>query len=339
VCSAVINSSRQQDISAALSAWYAGGGPGQFGKVAMVTLTMRHNKGHSLAALWDALSGAWNLAGSGRGWAADQLAHGELVESVVTRGKHKGQTVFKGRIGVIRVVEVTYGEKGWHVHLHAILLLPMTATDDSVQALGVSMWSRWLGGLEDRGLDCDREHGVDARLIKGDPSAALGEYFTKAVYSASMEVARSDMKKANHGNRTPFGILADVVERGDADDLDAWHEYERGSKGRRQITWSYGLRQRLLPDKPAIEMTDQELVDQDHTGDVAVELNADLWAVIVARRADWRLLAAFELSDADGYALLWELAWEAQVAGARQWARLLRESDPKRRLWQTKDAG
>lgn len=67
------------------------------------------------------------------------------------------------------------------------------------------------------------------------------------------------------------------------------------------------------------------------------ELNADLWAVIVKRRADYKVLRAFELSDADGYALLWELAWEAQVEGAREWARLLRECDPLRRRWQTKE--
>lgn len=353
VCSAVINSSRQGDISAALAAWYAGDGAGSFGRVALVTLTMRHNKGHSLAALWDALSKAWNLVASGGGWALDEMMHGQMVPgTVVASGPRKGE-VRPDKMGIplIRVVEVTYGENGWHVHIHAVLLLPMSATDESVAALGASMYGRWAAGLKDRGLSCLRygwrtgedgkkerfELGVDARLVKGDPSAALGEYFTKAVYSASMEVARSDMKKANFGNRTPFAILADLVARGDADDLDAWHEYERGSKGRRQITWSHGLRARLLPAAPVVPLTDQELADQDHDGDVVVELNADLWAVIVARRADWRLLAAFEVSDADGYALLWRLADAAQVEGAAQWARLLREPDPLRRRIQTKD--
>lgn len=350
VCSAVINANRQADISRALSAWYLGDGERSFGKVALVTLTMRHNKGHSLKALWDALSEAWNLVGSGRGWADDQMVHGERVVKMVVKssGPRPRPLVPKlcGRIPLIRVVEVTYGVFGWHVHIHAVLLLPMRATDASVAVLGVSMYGRWSAGLRARGFDSQRfgwkdgkrfELGVDARLIHGDPSAALGEYFTKAVYSASMEVARSDMKSAHYGNRTPFAVLADIVRSGDADDLDAWHEFERGSKGRRQITWSHGLRARLLPDEPAVELTDQELVDQDHDGAAVVELNADLWAVIVARRADWRLLAAFEVSDADGYALLWKLAWEAQVEGAREWARLLREADPNRHRWQKRE--
>src|SRR5665647_3504391 len=85
LCSAVISAERQGDISAALSAWYVGDGVESFGKVALVTLTMRHNKGHSLKALWDALSEAWNLVGSGAGWAADQLAHGERYVKMVVK--------------------------------------------------------------------------------------------------------------------------------------------------------------------------------------------------------------------------------------------------------------
>jgi hypothetical protein len=349
VCSAVINSSRQQDIAAALTAWYQGEDGRSFGKVSLVTLTMRHNKGHSLTALWDALSEAWHLVASGRGWADDQLVHGERFVKMVVKssGPRPRPLVPKlvGNIPVIRVVEVTYGEAGWHVHIHAILLLPMSASDASVARLGVSMYGRWSAGLKARGFNSQRfgwkdgkrfELGVDARLIHGDPSAALGDYFTKAVYSASMEAARSDMKSAHYGNRTPFAVLADVVAGGDADDLDAWHEFERGSKGRRQITWSHGLRARLLPDAPVVELTDQELADQDHDGPAVVKLNADLWAVIVARCADWRLLAAFEISDADGYALLWTLAGDAQVAGVTEWARLLAEADPNRHRWQKK---
>jgi len=150
------------------------------------------------------------------------------------------------------------------------------------------------------------------------------------------------MKKANHGNRTPFAVLADVVDQERAidaarEDLAIWHEYERGSKGRKQIVWSYGLRARLLPPKQAVELSDQEIADRDQGGDVVVELNADLWKVITGRRADWRLIKAFELSDADGYSLLWELAAAAELEGARQWAELLEQPDPLRRVWQTRE--
>jgi len=346
VCSAKIAASRQDDISRALSAWYGGVAPvgsdvvPAFGRVALVTLTMRHNKGHSLSALWGALSESWNVVASGRGWAADQLRHGEHRVAMVERrsGKDKGKLIptVRGSIPVIRVVEVTVGANGWHVHIHALLMLPRAATASSVAVLGHSMWTRWLSALEARGLDCDREHGVDIRLLKGDPGAALGEYFTKAVYQGSMEVVASGMKSAGRGNRTPFAVLADVVRLGDVDDLDTWHEFERGSKGRRQITWSHGLRARLLPDLP-VESTDQELVDVAPGGDVVAEVNGDVWRAVVRERLDWKLKRAFEVSNRDGFRLLFEIAERAADASACEWARLLAESDPSRRLWQTRD--
>lgn len=341
VCSATISAHRQSDIERALTAWYSGAATeyGDWGRVALVTLTMRHRKGQSLASLWDALAESWNLAASGAGWAADQLAHGELVfGAVYKRGSKKGLPRVKGSIPVIRVVEVTEGANGWHVHVHALLLLPSSATDETVAALGASMWARWLGALEARGLDCDRAHGVDARLFHGDPSAALGQYFTKATYQGSMEVARGDMKSARHGNRTPFALLADIVTRGDADDLDTWHEFERASKGRRQIAWSHGLRARLLPVEEVVELTDAEILERDAGGDDVAEINGDLWAAIVRRRADYKVLRAFEGSSSEGFALLWVLADAAQLDGAQQWADLLAAPpDPLRRGWQSKE--
>jgi hypothetical protein len=341
VCSAKIAATRQNDIERILSAWYGGYDGDEFGRVALVTLTMRHRKGQSLKSLWEALSQAWNLAVSGAGWADDQEVYGTLLPGTEYKsGPRKGQLrPAKVRIPVIRVVEVTHGDKGWHVHIHALLLLPSWVNDGHVDWIGQQMWNRWLAGLEARGLDCDRKHGVDARLLHGDPSAVLGEYFVKATYSASHEVARSDMKSAHYGNRTPFAILADIVDNGDADDLDTWHEYERASKGKRQITMTRGLRALLLPPDEVIELTDEEIAEQDAGGDEIAEIGRDLWSVIVARRADYKILRAFERSIRNGYRLLWLYADQANLDAKTEWARLLAEPDPKRRRLQSVDPG
>jgi len=349
VCSAKIAAQRQGDIERALTAWHGGAGGGDFGRVALVTLTMRHRKGQSLASLWAALSESWNLVVSGAGWTDDQRVYGTLLPGAEYKsGPLKGQLrAAKVRIPVIRVVEVTEGVKGWHVHIHALLLLPAAADDAVVAALGGRMFDRWAAALKDRGLSALRrvrqpdgtfkDLGVDARLLHGDPSAALGDYFVKATYSGSYEVARTDMKSAHYGNRTPFAILADIVESGDADDLDTWLEYERASKGKRQITWSRGLRALLLPADEVVELTDEEIAEQDCGGDEIAEIGRDLWSVIVARRADWRILKAFERSTHNGYRLLWVYADMAALESAAQWARLLAEPDPLRRQLQTKE--
>jgi len=51
-----------------------------------------------------------------------------------------------------------------------------------------------------------------------------------------------------------------VSELGDADALDAWHEWERVAPGKNMITYSQGLRRRLeLVD----EQTDEDIADED----------------------------------------------------------------------------
>ena len=344
VDSATINARRQSDIERALSAWYRGSCGQTFGKVALVTFTMRHNKTQGLAGLWDALGDSWHLVASGDGWTVDQSELGVMVPGTVYKsGKRKGQKrADKIRIPIIRVVEVTYGVNGWHVHIHALLLLPSSATDESVAALGSRMYSRWVGGLRARGLDATEFRGVDARLLKGDPSLALGEYFTKATYSASHEVTGSGRKGSRMGGRTPFGILADIVDQErsiDAarEDLALWHEYERASKGRRQIEWSNGLRALLLPVEELVEVTDQELVDAAAGGDEVAEIDGAVWRLITSRRFDYKLLRAFERSNRNGWRLLWLYSDAAGSDSAAHWAEMLTHPDPVRRRIQTKD--
>lgn len=321
VCSAKVAAHRNSEISRALAAWVGGTGTGSRvevrGRVALATFTMRHRKGQRLKSLWDALAKGWHAVASGRGWKTDQGLYGGA----------------RGRIPFIRVVEVTEGENGWHVHVHAILLLPAGATDESVQLLGARMLGRWTDALVSRGLSApSARRGVDIRMLHGDPSAALGEYFTKAVYRASAEVSLGTVTKdPKHGNRTPFGILADLVRTGDADDLDTWHEWERASKGRRQIAWSRGLRAELLPDEA--ELSDEEAADLDAGGDVETSIDRSLWKVIQARREDYAVLRAFEESRRAGMAYLMARSRLADTADEGLWQTLKARGVPKGRRY------
>lgn len=253
VCSAKIAAHRQAEIALAVKEAQQRGWD-----VLLVTLTMRHRAGQRLKSLWDGLGHAWHKVTSGRGWVNDQAAYGVQ--------------------GWLRVVEATYGDNGWHVHVHALVFVDRRACPliaDTPTDLGASMFARWRDALIGRGFAAPLagSGGLDVRLLTGDASG-LGDYFTKAVYSpserAGLEVARGDLKGARGGNRTPFRLLEDVVRHGDADDLDTWHEWERASKGRRQLTWSKGLRSQLCP---APELTDLEAAEADQGGDVLLVLN------------------------------------------------------------------
>lgn len=302
VCSAKILAGRAGELSTALEAWTAGGG-----RVAMVTLTMRHREGQSLRELWDGIGYAWGQVTSGRAWESTQETYGALMPRTVTRGKRKGLVVVEKRVGWVRVVEVTHGANGWHVHVHAALMLPGSTTARDVDDLGCLLFQRWRDALQRKGFAAPlaRRGGLDAKLWDG-ATGQLGDYFAKVSYDAdatklAVELARGDIKEARSGNRTPFRILADVLALGVVDDWQLWREWEKASKGKRQLTWSVGLRELLLPD--VVELTDEELAEAaELAGSVLVVITAKGWRVVAKCQLVAAVLERAEVDD-DGQQL------------------------------------
>lgn len=261
VCSNRIAQVRAEQIGTAIERW-----EGMGGKVAMLTLTMRHDRGQSLDELWSALSYAWSKVTSGRAWVRAQGEHGSRVNGKV-------------RIPWLRSVEVTHGVNGWHVHVHAMLFL---RGDADLDGLAASVFARWESALVRRGLAAPvaRQGGLHAKWFD-NAAEAVADYLTKSVYSgtpvqAGMELTRGGHKKGRKGGRTPFQILADcVIGQNDpesspakfARDMAIWYEWERASKGRRQLTWSRGLKEFLGIDD---DLTDEEIAAEDRTTDSSV---------------------------------------------------------------------
>lgn len=295
VCASKIAAERQGELAAALSTWSAAGRG-----VVMVTLTMRHDRGQSLRSLWDAQAYAWHAATSGRAWTADQQALGVVMPRTIRTGARAGEVVEEVRVPTVRVVEVTHGDAGWHVHVHALLWLARPVSDATADELGQRLFGRWSAALVRKGLRAPllRSGGMEAHAGQGDLSD-FGDYFTKAQYAGSeslaAEMVRADGKAARRQNRTPFQVAADVVALGLVDDLAIWHEWERGSRGRRQIQWSPGLRE--LVGLLHAERTDEEIAADDLAGETVAWIEAEDWARRIAcvpgRPA--ALLAALEL--------------------------------------------
>ena len=281
VCSESIQAVRQAEVAGAIETWQVGGGSVLFG-----TLTLRHNRGHGLAELWDAIGPAWNRTTSGAGvaWDGSKKVGGEV-----------GDRARFGIAGIIRLVETKVGVNGWHPHIHFLIF-----TEDALQAAGVRdlegrLFGRWEAALAKKGLSVLRSVGIDLRPVTvGD--GGLGDYFAKATYradettaaAAAYEVTGSVTKRAGKGGRTPFDLLSDVVEHGDADALDLWHEWERASLGRRQLTWSHGFRARLAEMAAAQasaaaallaeERTDEQIVEDDSlAGTVVYSWGREAW--------------------------------------------------------------
>jgi hypothetical protein len=89
------------------------------------------------------------------------------------------------------------------------------------------------------------------------------------------------MKQGKGQSRTPFELLAAVV--GEADyvegDRARWREWELGSKGRRQLTWSPGLRE-LVAVAP--ELTDLEAAALEYGGRTVAVISREEFSRITA---------------------------------------------------------
>jgi|SRR5674476_499298 len=287
VCNAKIMARRQLEIGAAVEVWKASGGEVAFG-----TQTMRHWSGHRLEDLWSALSKAWGKVTAGSSWQRDKQRFGIA--------------------GWLRVVEVTFGENGWHVHIHSLFFLESLLSATDLDVLKSSMYGRWAAALKGLGLPSPLAAGQDLRVLDGAADEQLSRYFTKAVHQAKrigLELTSTQTKTARgvHGTRSVWSFLDDVIDQGDADALDRWHEFQRASKGRRQLTWSQGLRELLglRAEKSDEEVAGEELGTKD---DDLVLITAAGWRVVIGSRLMVPILEIVERQGLSGVRALLDVS-------------------------------
>ncbi|MFR9803203.1 protein rep [Pseudonocardia sp. RS010] len=264
VCARKIGAERSADVAHVLTAVAAEGG-----SAALVTLTMRHNRGHRLSDLWDALTAAWGAVTTGRGWKDDQDRFGVL--------------------GWVRTVEVTHGPAGWHVHTHVVVALDGPTSPEMMWALGDRMFARWERKLTKIGLSAVADRGgLDVRPVRmtADSIEQVSDYIAKI----TAEITAPSAKDARNGNRSPFAILRDALATGLADDVELWWTWERVSHGRRQLTWSRDLRAWAGLHR---EKTDEEIAAEDKGGEDMIVIPRDAWEAVRTDVAD--LLDAVEI--------------------------------------------
>lgn len=288
VCSAKIRQRRATEIDTLAARWEAGGDLTQ-----MVTLTVPHHAFDSLAELWDAVADGWRKLVSGRRWMTAKRA--------------------LGIAGWTRAVEVTFGENGWHVHIHALLFIRADRpavnerTADRVRMVEQQrrrseawfrmMWLRWIERRLGRAGSPDHAARVTAGA-GGYVSKVSDDGIARGKWRIGLELARGDLKEARRAGMTPFGLLAAALDTGESEMVARWGEWERGSHGRRMLTWAVGTRD-LLGAEP--EKSDEALAAAEADGDlVAVVPGAVWWAwdrdgraaeiLSLIEREDWEAL-------------------------------------------------
>ena len=246
VCAAKIAERRRVEIIHAMDAHKAQGG-----LVSLLTLTTPHQRLDNLGDLLAKQAKALHRFWSDRGTKA-------VFEAM-------------GVLGQIRALEVTHGRNspqnnGWHPHYH-VLVFHGVAGD--LEGWGESLYLRWAECCKRAGLgEPSRAHGL--KLHDGSKAAA---YASK--WGLEDEMTKGHTKKAKAGGETPFDLLrAAMADRQDKQAMALFREFAECFKGKRQLSWSNGLKARFFVD----EKTDEELAaEKDDRAVLLGLLTVDQW--------------------------------------------------------------
>ena len=270
VCCAKIHYRRAAELRDALTAWEA-----QDHSASLVTITVPHDLDDPLAKLVDTQRDAWKRVTAGAAWQR-----------------------LKRRLGIaghIIALEFTWGDdNGWHPHYHVLLVHDADLDAAAITRLHGHIHSRLATACRNHGLrEPDQLHAV--RADPNVPAIAAGAYIAKGGdWTPAEEMTRGDLKTSRAGSRTPFQILADYYQIGDARDRDLWREYGRITRHLGAVRWSHGLRSIMLGRGTEQGHTDEELAADDVGGELVAVIQFPAWSRARTVGMDHALLAAAE---------------------------------------------
>ena len=280
----VIKGKRAEEIKAGVTAHGQHFGPESW---AMMTLTLRHERHHTMRELQAGFQVAWNAFRT-RVPTADKLARKDErsrvkdhIKSLPISRREKATLrkmgpVYRlpdiwqrmGHVGNVYGAETTYGENGWHYHRHVLLVLNARATKKDLEKHREELAAWWAECVSDamgEQFVPSLERGVKLTHGEGDYLAKLG-----------LEVSDVGAKQAKNGNLTPWG-LGEMAAQGSGQALDAWIEYCEATKARKAVQISDGLMKhwKRLGWRPLPE--DGVLADESRGAQLIREVTNDQW--------------------------------------------------------------
>jgi hypothetical protein len=251
VCHHAIMSGRREEIAA---------GGDDFikeypaGAAYLGTFTLRHRKFDDAKETRKAVLASWRRMLTGKPWQAAAKRYGCVMW--------------------VRSLEVTFGDSGWHPHIHAVFFVkdPDGVDEDGVvipgaraEAFGTWLFERWATMVAREGYGkCSFNAWSWERAASRD---AVTGYLTKGGFDS--ELTGAGVKKAAVGHYTPWQLL----DKGDPASLKIFHEYALAFKGARCITFSRGFR--------AEEQGEMELAEAAPVGDQVGEMPSKVFNRIV----------------------------------------------------------
>lgn len=224
---------------------------------AMVTFTIQHKIFHRLDELYEGLRKSYSEMKEGRWWQDIESGYG-LTAS-------------------IRGAEVTWGSRsGWHPHYHTLFFFNRRAESIDQESFTDQITQRFVQIANRNGYYVSPEFGVKVSWDQSQASAY------PAKWGLDYELTKMPSKVAKSGDRfTPYQLLIQYALGGKYATVfrDKFIEYAQTMKGKKQLLWSKGAREKL---GLGAEPTDQELAEgQDEIAVLFAQLRNDQWKKVL----------------------------------------------------------
>lgn len=241
VCSAKIAERRRVEIIQAMEGHKAANGC-----VNLLTLTCPHQVKDNLADL---------LANQAK--AINRFFNDRVVKAILAE---------MGTIGKIKALEVTHGRlsdqnNGWHPHYHLLMFQGVGVdlvrfNQAQMTDWQVRLYLQWAKACKGSGLgEPSYAHG-----LKLDDGTHAAKYVSK--WGLEDEMTKGHTKKALHGE-TPFDFLrAIVADKADKQAAALFVEFAKTFEGKKQLTWSKGLKKRYQVAEKSDELLASEVDDK-----------------------------------------------------------------------------
>lgn len=259
VCAAKIAQRRLLELQTAIANWR--------GQTAMVTFTISHHNRESAGDVLRKLLANYQEFWRGR-------AIQQIKDDI-------------GYIGKVRSLEVTYGNNGWHAHVHTLLFFGESKLAPRIVEL--SFKERWQTTVIRRGDYASIEHGCNVKTTDDFIADYMQKFdrLPRSKWTEAHEIAHSHKKNGTSGGATPMQLL-DAAGNGNRLAADLWREYAAAFKGKRQLSWSPGLKDLLHvgPEKDDYEIA----TETDQTAILLATLTRGQWGIVLANDLRGELL-------------------------------------------------
>ena len=274
VCAARITEVRRQEIATAIDEAYKLGY-----QSAMVTFTFPHNNTMNLEDTLDKQAKALALFRRGNVWAC-----------------YKKKIDF---FGLIRALEITHGSNGWHPHTHELWLIDPKTKEKAFKAFILKRWIECLKKVDllpkspsKQQLEAVKKHSVDVKM-----NCKASDYIAKADSSANWGIDRELAKAANKGKGKglhPFELLAEDTQR----NQELFIEFALAIKGKSQLFWSHGLKEKLNIK----QLSDEQIAENEEDEGEPIHkkqifFTEKEWKLILNKEYRAQILNRFELAE------------------------------------------